>query len=412
MKKTILRSLACIAVGHAFIQSAHATDVFNLEGFGPISRAMGGTGVAYDIGPAGMMYNPATLGLMPNGSYFDVGVDVINTSIRATNLDTGESVESGNHGSNNGPYLAPELAYVYRKQAYTFGIGVFAQAGVGTQFGGSSFLSRTSNGIDTGLDVFSRMLVLRVPFSVAFQATDKLTIGGSIDAVWTSLNLGLLLDGSQLGSLAGQGRLTGSLVPTLLSLPGLSGGYFNINKNTIAGGGASAWGVGGKVGLTYQITPDTVFGAAYNFKTHVGDLSGQAQLTAVSSVVGDVPLSGSVRVRNFQMPAQVSAGISHKFTDQLSVSLDYQHVFWASVFKNINVSFVQSGTGANLNISLPQNYSDINIFGIGTQYIYNEKWTFRGGFHYAQGAAPANSFLAVVPETPTTDVSAGFSYSL
>ena len=45
-------------------QMAQATDVFRLEGFGAISRAMGGTAVAQDVGPAGMMTNPATLALM------------------------------------------------------------------------------------------------------------------------------------------------------------------------------------------------------------------------------------------------------------------------------------------------------------------------------------------------------------
>ncbi|MGQ7908983.1 aromatic hydrocarbon degradation protein, partial [Burkholderia sp. BC1] len=57
-------SVALFAMGNA-----NATDVFNLEGYGPVSRAMGGTGVAYDIGAAAMMENPATLGLMEHGAY-------------------------------------------------------------------------------------------------------------------------------------------------------------------------------------------------------------------------------------------------------------------------------------------------------------------------------------------------------
>ncbi|MBV5333840.1 outer membrane protein transport protein, partial [bacterium] len=58
-------AVACLA---ATSQMAHATDVFRLEGIGPISRAMGGTATAFNVGAAGMMANPATLSLMDSGS--------------------------------------------------------------------------------------------------------------------------------------------------------------------------------------------------------------------------------------------------------------------------------------------------------------------------------------------------------
>lgn len=389
-----------------------ATDVFNLEGFGPVSRAMGGSGVAYNVGPAAMMLNPATLGLMSDGRYVDLGLDIVTTDIKATNTATGETATSGNHGNNNGPYFAPEMAFVYRHGRYAFGVGAFAEGGLGTQFGGSSFLSRTTtNGIDTGFDNFSRLLVLRIPFALSYDVTDKLTVGGSLDAVWTSLNLGMLLDASQIGTLAAQGRASGTLLPTLASVPGLSGGYINFSHNGIVGGGADAWGIGGKLGLTYRLTPDTVLGMAYNFKTHVGDLGGHATLSAVSSVAGNIPLSGEVTVHNFEMPAQFTAGISHRFNEHWSVSADYQRVFLASVMKDINVTFVQSGTGANLNLSLPQNYRDINVFAIGAEYRYNASLAFRAGFHYAQEAIPNNTLFAVIPAIPTTSLTGGVSYA-
>ena len=412
MKVNCIRTVAaaCLAVWAAHSQ---ATDVFNFEGFGPISRAMGGTGVAYDVGPGAMMMNPATLGLMSDGRYVNLGLDLVTTDIKATNTATGETAVSHDHGGNNGPYFAPESAFVYRQGRYAFGVGAFAQGGLGTQYGANSFLSRTvTNGIDTGFDNFSRLLVLRIPFSMAFNVTDKLTVGGSIDAVWTSLNLGMLLDVSQIGTLAAQNRVSGTLLPTLLGVPGLSGGYVNFNHKGIVGGGASAWGIGGKLGLTYRITPDTTLGLAYNFKTHVGDLTGNATLTAVSSVAGNIPLSGDITIHQFEMPAQFTAGINHRFNDRWSVSADYQRVFLSSVMKDINVTFTQAGTGANLNLSLPQNYRDINVFGLGAQYRYNEKLTFRAGFHYAQEAIPNNMMYAVIPAIPTTSVTGGVSYAL
>jgi len=49
------------------------TDVFRFVGFGQVSGAMGGAATAFDVGAAGMMTNPATLSLMPEGSQFYLG---------------------------------------------------------------------------------------------------------------------------------------------------------------------------------------------------------------------------------------------------------------------------------------------------------------------------------------------------
>lgn len=411
-KLVLVRMLCGFAAALSATGTAVATDVFNVEGFGPISRAMGGTGVAHDIGAAGMMYNPATLGLMKNGSELHLGLDLIATDIKARNQATGETASSNNHSNNRGPYFAPEAAYTYRKGLLALGVGAFAEGGLGTEYGSNSFLSRTTtNNIDTGLDNSSRLLVLRIPFAGAYQVNDQLTLGGSVDAVWTSLNLGLLLDVTQIGALAADNRVSGSLVPTLLSVPGLSGGHFSFTKNKIVGGGTDAWGVGGKLGLTYQATPDTRIGFAYNFKTHVGDLEGGATLTAVSSVAGNIPLTGNIKIRDFQMPAQASLGINHRFNDKWTVAADYQRVFWKDVFKNINVGFVADGSGANIDILLPQNYKDINVYAIGAEYRYSDKWTFRGGAQYADNTIPGNMLFAVIPAHLTTHVTGGLSYA-
>lgn len=393
-------------------ESVWATDAFYLIGHGPISIGMGGTAAAHDIGPAAMMANPATLGLMSEGKHFLLGMDVIAADLKVENEATGEVANSHSRGRNNGPYYAPELSFVWRHGPYALGVGAFAQAGVGTQFGSASFLSRTStNNINTGLDTFSRLIVFQIPFSAAYQATDKLMVGGSLDAVWTSVNLGLLLDTTQIGALAAQRRLSGGLVSSLMSVPQLSAGYLQFNNNKIAGGAAEAWGIGGKLGLTYQVSPATRLGLAYQFKTNVNDLAGRAQLAAVSAVAGNIPLSGTVRVRDFQMPAALTLGISHEFSDRLTVAADYQRVFWRDAMKDAQVRFAQDGSGQTLDLSLPLNYRDINVFSIGTQYRYNASWTLRGGFHYAQEATPSSGILAVLPSTSTTNITAGVSYS-
>ncbi len=226
-------------------QGANATDVFRLEGYGPISRAMGGTATAYDVGAAGMMTNPATLSLMAPGSELHLGLDVVNTDISAKNQATGENASSDNHSNNRGPYFAPEAAFTWRQGALSLGVGAFAQAGLGTEYGKSSFLSRTTSGASSGLENSSRLLVLNIPFAASYDVNDQLSVGASLDAMWVGLNLELLLGVDQVGSLIGSGRASGSLVPVLGGLPGLDGAHFSLTKNTPLGSGVDAWGYGG-----------------------------------------------------------------------------------------------------------------------------------------------------------------------
>lgn len=399
--------LACVFPGVAC-----ATDAFNLVGVGPVSQGMGGVGAAFDIGPQGMMLNPATLTQMQEGKHVVVGADLVSAGLEVKNTATGENARSHSRGRNNGPYIGPELAFLWRADKLALGVGAFASDGVGTQFGRSSFLSRTStNSVDTGLDSYSRLLVLRIPASIAYQVNDRLSVGASLDAVWTSVNLGFLLDTAQIGTLAGQGRVSGSLVPGLLSVPGLSAGYLDINNHRSTGGGVDAWGIGGRLGVTYQPSPQTRFGVAYNLKTRVGDLSGDADLTAVSAVAGNIGLAGKAKLRDFDMPASLVLGMSHAFSDQLTVAFDYKRVFWNDVMKDISVTFEQAGSGDTLDLKLPFNYRDVNVFSLGAQYRYNANWTVRAGAHYAQLASPSSGTLPIIPSTPTTNLTGGFSYA-
>jgi long-chain fatty acid transport protein len=394
--KSKINTLSVIAVVclAATSQMAHATEVFRLEGYGPISRAMGGTAAAFNVGAAGMMANPATLSLMAPGSEFYLGLDLISTDIKVTNQVTGESVSSNTHSSNRGPYLAPELAFTHRNGELTLGVGAFAQGGLGTEYGNSSFLSRAAGGLNTGLENSSRLLVLNIPFVASYQVNDKLTVGGSIDAMWQGLNLNLLLGAGQVGSLIGSGRVQGSLLPVLGGLPDMRGAHFSMTKNEPLASGVESWGFGGRLGMTYKVS---------------NDMEGRATLTAIDGIAGQIPLQGAIKLRNFQMPAKLDLGLSHRFNDQWMMAVDVSQVFWEHAMKDISVGFV-TDSGQTLDIQLPQNYKDQTILAFGVAY-QTGNWTLRSGARLATQALRSETLLAVIPATPRKHISAGFSYA-
>ncbi|MCX7251986.1 MAG: outer membrane protein transport protein [Burkholderiales bacterium] len=392
-------------------QMAQATDVFRLEGFGAISRAMGGTAVAQDVGPAGMMTNPATLALMRESEQVMGGLDLITTEIDVKNKASGETASSRTHGNNRGPYFAPELAYTKRVGAWTFGAGAFAQGGLGTEYGNRSFLSRASGGVDTGLENSSRLLVLDIPLAASFQVNDKLAIGGGIDAMWQGLNLDLLLGADQVGSLIGNGRASGSLVPVLGGLPDLRGAHFSLTQDKLLGSGVDAWGFGGRLGMVYKAAPDTTVGASYTIKSRMNDLSGRATLTAVDAVAGPVPLAGKIKIQDFQMPSSLNLGISHRVTPQWLLAADLSQVFWKDAMKDIKVKFLSDG-GGDINIRLPQDYKNQTVLALGTAYQLHDRLTLRAGLRVASQALRSSTLFAVIPATPKTHLSAGFTYAL
>jgi long-chain fatty acid transport protein len=166
------------------------------------------------------------------------------------------------------------------------------------------------------------------------------------------------------------------------------------------------------VGLTYQATPRTRIGAAYNAETKVSDLKGKATLTAVSSTAGNIPLNGDLVLRDFQNPAQLSLGVSHQVNSKWTVLGDYQRVYWENAMKDLNVGFVDRASGQNIDIKLPLNYKDINIIKVGAEYKHNGKWTFRGGYSHSDQAVPGSTTYAVVPAYLTDHLTVGASYAL
>jgi len=400
--------LAVALAACGFATHAVATNVFRLEGYGPISRGMGGTSAAYDIGSAALLDNPATLGLGAEGAKLDLGLDLVITSnIKVTDTATGESVQSKSKDLGSA-YYAPEAGYVHRSGPLTWGIGAFAGGGLGTEYGTQSFLSRTPGGINTGLENASRLLVLEIPVGVSYAVNDRLTVGAALEAMWTGMNLELLLGANQVVDLIGHNRATGSLVPVLGGIPGLEGAHFSLSKGNDIQSGVNGWGWDGRLGMTFRVSDSTRFGAAYTMKSHLADLKGRAQLTAISSVAGQIALKGDIRIVDFQMPDVLTVGVAHQATDSLLLAADVSRIGWKGVMQDIKVHYTADG-GGDLAIQLPQNYRDVTLVNLGAAWRV-DKWTLRAGVSHANQAIPGDMMFAVIPATPTDHLTLGFAY--
>src|SRR3990172_8438058 len=197
--------------------SVLATNGMNLEGYGPIAMGLGGSSMAYDNGAAAMMNNPATLAFSPAGNRLDVALGYLGINVTAL-CNTGAACAGQSSDSTASSYYMPAMGWVAKQGKYSWGLGMFAQGGMGTQYEADSFLAAGSNEL-----VRSEVSVGRVLLPVAYEVNPKFKIGGTVDFVWAGMDLKMALSGGQFGDMiAGLGgsqtfgTASGTMVNTLV----------------------------------------------------------------------------------------------------------------------------------------------------------------------------------------------------
>ncbi|HEY6010541.1 MAG TPA: aromatic hydrocarbon degradation protein, partial [Nitrospirota bacterium] len=133
--------LVCIATALASTP-VFATNGMDLEGYGPIATGMGGASMAYDNGDAALMNNPATLGLMPQGTRLDVALGYLGPHVKATceaGPCAGQSVSSSSTA-----FFMPAIGLIQKTGQISYGFGIFSQGGMGTEYSKDSFMAAGS----------------------------------------------------------------------------------------------------------------------------------------------------------------------------------------------------------------------------------------------------------------------------
>ena len=93
-------------------------------------------------------------------------------------------------------FMMPAFGYARKSGELTYGLGVFAQGGMGTEYAADSFLAMGS-----GDKVRSELGVGRLIVPLSYNVTKDLAIGASIDYVWASLDLQMAIPVGAMGSL-------------------------------------------------------------------------------------------------------------------------------------------------------------------------------------------------------------------
>jgi long-chain fatty acid transport protein len=449
MKKTlpVVLYLLFISIAFAVVSTtAYATNGMNMEGYGPVATGMGGASMAYDNGAAAMMNNPATLGLMSEGNRLDVALGFLGPNVKATDDVSGQSSTSSGNA-----YYMPALGWVQKSGPMAYGIGMFSQGGMGSEYSADSFLAKGS-----GEKVRTELSVGRVLVPFAYSISKDLSVGATVDFVWAGLDLKMALTGQQFFNLAGldqstpnqnqYGNAAGTLVDTFAGMY-MAGAFnpanpvpwarFDFSDSSAFTGKAKATGFGGKLGGVYKVSDEITIGAAYHTKTVLSDMETKSAKVSFNANVdtgvasggapngsymnATIPLTGTIKVQDFEWPQMAGLGMAYKVSNDLMIVADYKWINWAAVMKAFKMNFTvdagQAGMAAAfdntvLDATLTQKWEDQNVIMIGFGYKVSPDWTVRAGLNYANNPVPDQCLHALFPAIEETHIMLGAGYMI
>ncbi len=408
-----INAIALAACILAASHTAHATNGMNMEGYGPIATGMGGAATAYDNGTAGMANNPATLQLAPNGHRVDGAIGILGPSITAE-AQTGAPAQSSSATS----FVMPAVGWTKTNDKMTWGMGVFAQGGMGAEYAGSSYLSAM-----TADSVRSELGVGRVIFPVAYRVNSQLTLGASLDFVWAGLDMKMAASGAQfVQMMSASGKYTEQQAIGAVTTPAQQGGFGMTNDNTTVArldfsdssaftGAAKGTGLGAKIGATIDLSPSVRVGFSYHGKTNLSDMKTGASSTNLTMSNGMV-VPGQITVIDFQWPASTSIGASWQATPKLMVAADVTNIGWKDVMEKFNMKWQAAAGGDPAYFSMTQNWKNQTVAKIGASYQMDDSTTVRAGVNLASNPVPAETTHPLFPATVKNHYTFGFGHQI
>jgi long-chain fatty acid transport protein len=395
LQTSVMYRAALAAALIAPIAPALATNGMLMEGYGPISTGMGGASQAINHGTAAMAQNPATLALMADGSHLDLALGVLGPKV--TSSVPGMSAPSG--GTS---YVMPAVGYTTRAGSLTYGVGLFAQGGMGTEYDANTFLAAGS-----GSPVRSELGVGKLLVPLAYQVNANLAVGATLDFMWADLDLLMAAPGAQLGQLVtgASGNIAGALGP-LSGAPWARINFSDGDKNT---GAAKANGFNAKLGAVYKMDKEWTIGGSYQFKSNLSDMTtanGSASMTAIGGF-SDV---GKMTVIDFQWPAIMAVGASWQATPELLVAADIKSIGWSEVMKSFKMRYDSAGMGGSVSFALPQNWKDQTVLNLGMAWKASEVMTLRAGVNLSDNPVPDSTVNPLFPATVKNHYTLGLGY--
>jgi long-chain fatty acid transport protein len=358
---------ACLGARPAAAQGLVLTSV------GPVNRSMGGASTAAPLDATGALYwNPATLAGLPR-SEIDFGLEILyTTSVVSSAVAPGafgpglpaEPLAGATRG-DSGAFPLPSFGLAYRPEEspLTFGLGVYAVGGFGSNYPASLtnpiVTAQPPRGFGLGA-VSSELLILQVAPAVCYQVTDRLSV-----AVSPALDLATL-----------------TLDPAPFAAPDIVNGFPNFPSATHS---RVHWGAGFEAGAYYALDQDWRLGTSIK--------SPQWFETFQYHTTTPAGLPRTIKLR-FDYPLIVSAGASYAGLERWLFAVDVRWVDYADTKGFGPAGFDATGAGTGLG------WDSVVAVAAGAQYQLTDCASVRLGYTFNPNPIPDRNSVFNVASAP------------
>ena len=104
------------------------------------------------------------------------------------------------------------------------------------------------------------------------------------------------------------------------------------------------------------------------------------------------------------LPAELTLALAYRVSDRTTLAFDINRTFW-DTYDELKIEFDNGIVSENR-----RDWEDANIYRLGLQYRYDDKWTFRGGVYLDESPIPDGSFAPETPRGDSIGYTAGATY--
>jgi len=365
--------LGTVVLAAAWPGAAVATNGYFSLGYDEQSKGQAGVGVSSADGVAAAAANPA-LGVKAGNSLgggfslFSPHRDDTNSGGSVPGYDAG----NGRFDSSRELFLIPYLGANYQLDDRTaLSVLLYANGGMNTSYKNSPFAAlgfpgpRTTAGVDLA-QVF-------ITPNLARKLGSGITVGG-----------GPVLAVQRF-------KATG--------LQAFDNAFFSSAPGSVTDNGYSySYGGGFKLGATWDAADWLTFGSAYQSRTWTTDFKKYRGLFAEHG--------------NFDIPPQVTAGLTVRPLKTLDVSFEYQHIFYGDIKSIANAGNDSGQLGASDGKGF--GWQDLDVFRVGIQWRAFDQLVLRTGYSHASDFTTGSNalFNILAPATVKDHLTVGAGYDI
>lgn len=358
-------------------------------GFALIEQSASGMGNAFAGGAASaedastVYYNPAGMANLRSNQLLFAGHTIlpqIKFSDGGSVLADGQPLTGDKTQDGGSDELVPNVYYVHGiTPDLKFGLAINVPFGLAVKY--------DDNWIGRYHAVDSELKTVNINPSLAYQATEKLSLGVGVSVQTVDVKLSSAID-------------FGSLVLE----PQQHDGFVSIkgdNHNNLSYG----W----NAGLLYEFTDATRVGLAYRSAID-HKIRGDADFTVPGDVSG-ITDSGlfvdSKASADVTFPQTLSLSAFHKYNDALAVMADITWTGW-SAFDELRVKYDNSQQPDSVTT---EDWKDAYRYALGVNYRMHPQWLLRTGIAYDETPVPnAQRRTPRIPDNNRTWFSLGLGY--